>query len=94
MDIASVIVSTLLLALFAQPRLLASSVFLGWAEGPGGETISVYGTCDLELSDSELSRSGIRFHSLQSFKSKMKTRLISSAYLSVSFFLIVSTHHQ
>ena len=27
-------ISTLLLALFAQPRILGSSVFLGWEEGP------------------------------------------------------------
>ena len=45
-------ISTLLLAVFAQPRILTSSVFLGWAEGPGGEILSIHWTCALELPSS------------------------------------------
>ena len=75
-------ISTLLLAFFAQPRILGSSMFLGWAEGPWGR--DSFSALDLWSGTSFLSLSGIHLHS--SFKSKLKTHLFSSAYWAVIFF--------
>ena len=56
------VISTLFLALFAQPRILASSVFLGWAEGHWGR--DPFNTLDLCSGTPFLSLSGIRLQSL------------------------------
>ena len=58
----SCLTSTLLLALFAQPRILASSEFLGWAEGPWVR--DPFNTLDLCSGTHLLSLSGIHLHSL------------------------------
>ena len=57
----SYFISTLL-ALFAQPRIFAASVFLGWAGGPWGR--DPFNTLDLCSGTPVLSLAGIRFHSL------------------------------
>ena len=81
----SYFISTLLLTLFTQLRILASSIFLGWAEGPWGT--DPFNTLDLCSGTPFLALLGIRLHSL---KSKLKTHLFSSAYWSV----ILPIHHQ
>ena len=58
----SYFISTLLLALFAQPRIFAASVFLGWAGGPWGR--DPFNTLDLCSGTPVLSLAGIRLHSL------------------------------
>ena len=77
--------ATLLLALFAQPQILGSSVFQGWPGGPGGEILLIHQTCDLELSSS-LSH----LHSLLSSKSELKTLFC----ILICHLLLVPTHHQ
>ena len=58
----SYFISTLLLALFSQLRILASSVSLGWVGGPRGR--DPYNTLDLCSGTPFLSLSGIHLHSL------------------------------
>ena len=55
-------ISTLLLALFAQLQILASSMFLEWAGGPWGRDL--FNTLDLCSGTPFLSLSGICLHSL------------------------------
>ena len=81
------LLSAFLLTLFAQPQVLRSSMFLGWARGlrgvgGGGEVRSIHWTCDLELSSFlSLTSDSVRHSSLlTSFKSKLKTRLFSTAH--------------
>ena len=86
----SCFISTLLLALFSQHRILASSVFLGWAGGPWGR--DPFDTSGLWSRTLPLS---VRHSpSLSSFKSKQKTLNLLFCILNCRFLFIVRTHHQ
>ena len=63
--------------LFAQPRILASSVFLGWAERALGDRPF---QCIAPVLWNSLPLSVRHSSSLSSFKSDLKTHLFSCAY--------------